>query len=307
MARLWYFVCVCFLWQQPSQGMSDGYLVDIINRLEALEKEGQLQREHISKQDKRIYELEREIQLLRSKEEEKEEIVINSFQKNVDSDSEDIVDQHHINIGNWQQAERDEDLVDAHHNGIPHGFGKLKLADPQMHDEDIVDEHHNNIPHGFGKQKHVQGGKSITPRKGKRFALDDETVAFHATLSGAARNYHINQKIVFDDELLNLGGGYNSQTGEFTATMSGTYLFSTSVMCLEGQGAEMHAIIMKNGVEIGAAYANGMGGNKEQGSVTVAMKLAVGDQVHVQVGRHDNTGVWGDRLTSFTGVLVMFL
>ncbi|XP_052802746.1 uncharacterized protein LOC128232960 isoform X2 [Mya arenaria] len=300
MVRLWYFVCVCFLWQQPSQGISDGYLVDIFNRLEALEKEGQLQREHISKQDKRIYELEREIQLLRSKE---EEIVINSFQKNMDSDPEDIVDQHHMNIGQWQQAQH-EDLVDAHHNGIPHGFGKLKLADPQRHDEDIVDEHHNNIPHGFGKQKHVQEGKGISPRKGKRFALDDETVAFHAILSAPTNNYHINQKILFDGEILNIGGGYNSQTGEFTATMSGVYLFSTSVMCLAGPGAEMHAIIMKNGGEIGAAYANGKGGFQEQGSVTVAMKLAVGDLVHVQVGRHDNTGVWGDRLTSFTGVLV---
>ncbi|XP_052221232.1 complement C1q-like protein 4 isoform X4 [Dreissena polymorpha] len=139
----------------------------------------------------------------------------------------------------------------------------------------------------------------------KRLIYEDETVAFHATLDGTLEHGHVSQQILFNSVSLNIGGGYDANSGSFTAPMGGLYIFSTSVMSLQGKGAEMHAIIMKNGVEVAAAYANGMGGNMEQGSVTATVRLAKGDMVHVAVGRHDDTGVWGDKLTSFTGCLIL--
>lgn len=129
--------------------------------------------------------------------------------------------------------------------------------------------------------------------------MDTENACFHATLdSGRYDHNHISQILVFDQVKLNLGGAYNNKTGIFVTPIQGLYIFSLSVRAL---GNATHIDIMKNGEEIGAAFADTV----DQGSVTVAMQLDYGDTVHASIQRHEDVTIWGDKLTSFMGCLVM--
>lgn len=137
-----------------------------------------------------------------------------------------------------------------------------------------------------------------------RFLLDDgyETVAFHATLDKSQYfNNHIGQILIFEHVKLNIGGGYNNLTGIFVTPASGIYIFSMSVMT-SNQHVPAHVDLMLNGIEVGAAFANGE--SWDQGSVTTVLNLKMGDEVHAGVQRHENVTIYGDKLTSFMGCLV---
>lgn len=135
--------------------------------------------------------------------------------------------------------------------------------------------------------------------------LDTEVVAFHASLDGPKYTHnHVGMTLTFDDLKTNIGGAYNNSTGIFIAPIHGIYLFSVSVMApshADAQGVMVD--IMKNGVEIGAAFAEGVG-NMDQGSISVVTELLIGDEVHVSITRREDTELWGDKLTSFMGCLV---
>lgn len=142
-----------------------------------------------------------------------------------------------------------------------------------------------------------------------RFLTDESaTVAFHATLAGgnAIRHLHINQTVIFDDVLLNLGGAYHAQHGLFVANVPGVYIFSVSIMALAGGSDSTMVFIMKNGKEIAAAIADGRGSPHDQGSTTVVLQLVSGDEVWVSVQRHDDTAIWTDSLDSFMGCLIAY-
>lgn len=146
-------------------------------------------------------------------------------------------------------------------------------------------------------------------KRNTRFLVDgSETVAFHATLAGghAIRHLHINQTIIFDNVMLNLGGAYRSQHGLFVANTPGIYIFSVSIMALSGGIDSTMVFIMKNGQEVAAAIADGRGSPHDQGSTTVVLQLLVGDEVWVSVQRHDDTAIWTDSLDSFMGCLVAY-
>ncbi|XP_052815001.1 cerebellin-3-like [Mya arenaria] len=149
-----------------------------------------------------------------------------------------------------------------------------------------------------------------TSQRSKRFVVDNmETAAFHAVITGGQVSHnHISQGLVFPSVTLNAGGGYDATTGVFTCPMNGIYVFSTSIMAISSAqpsaNVNVHVDIMKNGVEIGAAFASGSSGAMEQGSVSVAVNLVTGDRVHVAFQRHEDVHIWGDRLTSFMGALV---
>ncbi|KAL4228536.1 Complement C1q-like protein 4 [Mactra antiquata] len=141
-----------------------------------------------------------------------------------------------------------------------------------------------------------------------RFVLDGaETVAFHATLSGAVHShYHINQTVVFDKVMLNMGNGYIATHGLFVSPIDGVYIFSVSIMGISTHDSTM-VFIMKNGQEIASAIADGRGAPHDQGSTTIAVHLVTGDKVWVSVERHDDTALWGDSLDSFMGCLITAL
>ena len=128
-------------------------------------------------------------------------------------------------------------------------------------------------------------------------------VAFKAHLSQAVISPGENQRIVYDDVQLNLGGGYHAHLGGFVAPINGTYLFSVAV-CSIGN----HYIVLdlvKNDVMIGRVLAGDTVYNDCSSETTIS-ELTAGDEVFVQ--HHSTVGdlihVNENILNSFTGALL---
>jgi hypothetical protein len=148
----------------------------------------------------------------------------------------------------------------------------------------------------YGKEQQLKLNK-------KRFVANIEgPVAFHA-VSDKGKISHLgsNENIKFETILLNAGGGYHSQHGLFIAPKAGIYLFSTSVLTAQTMA---YSQITKNGTPLAKVYGLGNSAIAEQGSVTVATQLNSGDEVWVKHIYPAGGDIWGERFTSFTGVLI---
>ncbi|XP_045181237.2 uncharacterized protein LOC123540350 [Mercenaria mercenaria] len=136
--------------------------------------------------------------------------------------------------------------------------------------------------------------------------VQEGPVAFHAVISKAlVQHLGIDQNIVFDVVELNLGGGYHNQHGLFIAPKSGLYIFSTSLLSYVNAKAEFDASIVKNGNILASAFGHGDSGRHDQGSVTVVTQLNVGDEISVKNRVIADDAYWGDRYSSFMGILVI--
>jgi hypothetical protein len=129
------------------------------------------------------------------------------------------------------------------------------------------------------------------------------TLAFKARLNAytAAPG---GQVIVFPTVLFNEGEGYNSQTGKFTATTNGTYLF-TVALCLESN-KYLFVDIMVDGVAYTKKYIHD-NDNVDCHTADTVVVLKAGQSVWVQspdsssgnIIYHSST-IW----TTFSGVLL---
>lgn len=110
--------------------------------------------------------------------------------------------------------------------------------------------------------------------------------------------------VVFDQVLVNVGGGYSSSTGIFRAPMSGTYLFSLTILS-KTKAKYAHIQLMKNDVELGRIFAGSEIATWVQtGAVTIATHLTEGDEVYTREFP-DHTGhLHGNNYCSFSGVLL---
>lgn len=141
----------------------------------------------------------------------------------------------------------------------------------------------------------------------KRLVVDPEVpVAFHAVMK---RNMitHITtgQNVVFDTELLNVGNGYHSEHGVFIAPYPGIYVFSVSILSYVDPHPEAQVDLVRNNIVLAKVYVHGDSGRHDQGSVTATVQLDAGDEVWAQTSVYDDTTIWGGRLSSFTGFLLM--
>ena len=109
------------------------------------------------------------------------------------------------------------------------------------------------------------------------------------------------QTVIFDNVFTNIGNAYSATNGMFTAPVSGSYAFFLSQMAPNHHGAVWLAIV-KNGVVLDLAFAQGNNDSFDQGSSEVTTHLAAGDQVWVrqQAGDAIRTDSW----TIFTGYLL---
>ncbi|XP_060580976.1 uncharacterized protein LOC132737660 isoform X2 [Ruditapes philippinarum] len=69
-------------------------------------------------------------------------------------------------------------------------------------------------------------------------------------------------------------------------------------------GTELYAQITKNGLPLAKAFGLGNSVMDAQGSVTVTAQMNLGDEVWVKHIYPADGSLWGERLTSFTGVLI---
>ncbi|XP_069120450.1 cerebellin-3-like [Argopecten irradians] len=126
-------------------------------------------------------------------------------------------------------------------------------------------------------------------------------IGFSATLS-AHTALGVNQIIVFDTVVSNDGNGYDPHQGHFTAPITGLYAFSVTVMCY-GSESYLHVAIIKDGHQIGVAFANG--NNSDNGSKLVVVPLQQGQSVWVEHAL-DPSGyrIHGNAYSSFSGFLI---
>ncbi|XP_045174446.2 complement C1q-like protein 4 [Mercenaria mercenaria] len=127
-------------------------------------------------------------------------------------------------------------------------------------------------------------------------------VAFYATVG----QHHIehagaNQAIVFDDVITNLGTAYSKYAGDFRAPVSGTYVFSVTLMAYGGHTT--HYRIVKNGTGMGNIYLRGQDGAYTSSALTTVLELKQGDSVSVQNIDPDEY-LFGYAYNAFSGFLL---
>ena len=111
------------------------------------------------------------------------------------------------------------------------------------------------------------------------------------------------QKVILDVVKLNLGPGYHSQHGLFIAPAPGLYIFSLSILAHSHGSDYLDVGIVKNGVDLGSAFAHGDSSTVpwDQGSVTVLVQLVAGDEVWVDRRFLSGPAVWVNYFSSFMG------
>ncbi|KAL3854176.1 hypothetical protein ACJMK2_013454 [Sinanodonta woodiana] len=132
-----------------------------------------------------------------------------------------------------------------------------------------------------------------------------QAVAFTALLTNTITTMGDHQQIVFDNVLTNVGNGYSSRHGYFSAPVSGVYAFYLTVTNVPGVSASL--VLMKNGLSLAPVLAHGTDQNGWQTSTIATMvKLNAGDDVWVQNEGHFSNveELDGYGYSSFSGHLV---
>ncbi|XP_060590408.1 C1q-related factor-like [Ruditapes philippinarum] len=113
----------------------------------------------------------------------------------------------------------------------------------------------------------------------------------------------IHQTVVFDVVVTNLGNGYNKHFGVFVAPVTGTYVFSTTLVSYNF--ASTHAQFLVNGTAISNMYVSS--GNSGTGddttSQTIVLQLQQGDDVAIQ-NLDSDKGFLGASYSTFSGFLL---
>lgn len=116
--------------------------------------------------------------------------------------------------------------------------------------------------------------------------------------------------VKFDDVISNYGNGYSTDTGKFTCTTPGLYMFHLTVVSKTNWG---YAYIVKNTTKIVLALStldlqllnnNNNGKTRfESGSTSAVVALKVGDEVWVKSGSTTKTTSY-EWHSAFSGVLI---
>ena len=142
---------------------------------------------------------------------------------------------------------------------------------------------------GLRRQVNTQGGPAV---------------AFFARLTSDSPQLSPNQDIVFNDVMINVGGGYHNVHGTFIAPVHGIYVFTTSVLSHKsGPNYAAHAKLVKNGTLLAILDASEPDGIA-QASQTVIVQLAKGDDVAVQNEHYTGTAYYGSNYSTFSGFLL---
>ncbi|XP_033737312.1 complement C1q-like protein 4 [Pecten maximus] len=109
------------------------------------------------------------------------------------------------------------------------------------------------------------------------------------------------QAIEFDQIITNVGNGYDSRRGHFTAPVAGLYSFTSTVLLASSNNHNMHISIVKNGVIVGLMFSVT---EYDKGTRTVVLSLAVGDMVWVRNNGNELPNIHGVGYSTFSGFLI---
>ena len=111
----------------------------------------------------------------------------------------------------------------------------------------------------------------------------------------------MHQNFVFDTVVTNVGNGYNSHLGSFVAPVSGTYVFSTTLVSF--YHINSHAQFVKNGQAVTTLFVSGVESGHDTASQTIVLQLQKGDDVTVQ-NLDTDTSFLGSSYSIFSGFLL---
>ncbi|KAL4230591.1 Complement C1q-like protein 3 [Mactra antiquata] len=152
--------------------------------------------------------------------------------------------------------------------------------------------------------KHVANLIETKDRK-KRQVPYEGTVAFSAVLTHSLSNLGVDQNIVFDHVITNIGNGYNENHGVFLAPVTGIYVFHISIYTHAHNLAFCRIAV--NGKNMADVYVQG-GSVSNAGSQMIIARLNKGDDVAVQ-NKHQNDYIHSDSnmYTTYSGFLLQDL
>ncbi|KAH3872189.1 collagen alpha-2(VIII) chain-like isoform X1 [Dreissena polymorpha] len=145
-------------------------------------------------------------------------------------------------------------------------------------------------------QSHVNG-RSVEKR------AETASVAFMATLDHTVEVLHTNQRIGYNNVMLNSGDAYAS-SGLFTAPVGGTYLFAFSIHMNRLQ--QIFTQLMINGNPVNSAITESFSNYGDtQGTAVSIVYVSAGEQVWVQMFHDQQTRIEGKYGgSSFCGTLL---
>ncbi|OWF53464.1 uncharacterized protein LOC110446379 [Mizuhopecten yessoensis] len=150
---------------------------------------------------------------------------------------------------------------------------------------------------GQGRIRSIHHGK-IT-----RVSPSDDIVVFHAVLTHTISNPSTRHPVIFNRLVTNTGGAhYSTNTGVFTCTQSGVYVFSWSTN-VEGH-QYIDSELVRNNYVIGSAVTGQGTGFESATSATSAAHLQVGDEIWVRVAGHGSGSDILPNRSMFTGFLL---
>ena len=124
-----------------------------------------------------------------------------------------------------------------------------------------------------------------------------------ATSNQAVRN---GNKFVFNNVLLNTGGGYSGSTSQFTCVVAGHYLFSITLMSQGGKDV-VGRIVSSTGEdicpEVWADDPSATSQLENSASGTCMVHCAQGQKVWVK-SVYNTSGLYGGKRSSFVGTLI---
>eukprot|EP00918_Siedleckia_nematoides_P062702 GHVU01136675.1.p1 GENE.GHVU01136675.1~~GHVU01136675.1.p1 ORF type:complete len:220 (+),score=22.66 GHVU01136675.1:28-687(+) len=138
-----------------------------------------------------------------------------------------------------------------------------------------------------------------TPRAGEPFGF------FHSVLTTDRNGMGSTQTIVFDSAPYNPRGDFDVTYGDFTAPISGTYLFYATLITQAGQASYAFEIVKTGAVQALAHTGRDSSNNVQSGSAQVLVHCTAGERVAVRVANgFSNVSVGGGNYSSFGGFLL---
>jgi hypothetical protein len=131
----------------------------------------------------------------------------------------------------------------------------------------------------------------------------ESPIAFFAKMDAHLEHAGIHQTVVFDVAVTNIGNAYNKHIGVFVAPVTGTYVFSTTLV--SRHFASAHAQFAVNGTAITNMYVSGgnSGSGDDTTSQTIVLQLQQGDDVAIQ-NLDSDKGFYGVSHSTFSGFLL---
>ncbi|XP_069114757.1 uncharacterized protein [Argopecten irradians] len=147
---------------------------------------------------------------------------------------------------------------------------------PNYSDADGLDEQRE------GEKRHFTTGPLSFAKQNRIAPIVKPAVAFHASISNAKTVNH-NEVLIYDNEVLDQGDGYDPSVGIFIAPESGTYVLTWTTVC--STRSVIQSLLVVNGSVRGTSWTDSENvGDIHQTTAIVVQSLNQADKVFIRTG-----------------------